>query len=202
MDNYNTIFSILHTHNRSRQITNFIEIYCVMSGVRPACLLSLEEEQVKALRVHLRIYGVYIVPYRGGVNYLIVNGNYSKIENIKFLRNSTELTSEVHRITGEVLGYITPFNIKSSVQDGEKKNAELQVNVFMEHNSKEYSIQIAPQKVIDTRNEDIQIYYGRISNQIMKLNELYLPFSILSTKTNIWMTRGGSRERKGGKESR
>lgn len=185
MDNYNKIFNILHTYTRYRQITNFIEIYCVITGVRQACLLSLQEEQVVALRNLLRTHGVYIVPYRGGVNYLIVNGSYKKIENIKFLRNSTELTSEVHKVTGEVLGYLTPFNIKSKQNVSSEKNAELIVNVYMESNSKEYNIQIAPQKVIDKRNDNIQIYFGRISNKIMKLNELDLPFKVLSTNVNI-----------------
>jgi len=195
MERLGTLFEVLENPSQMRQITNFIEMYLVIKGVRPACLISLKPEQVERVRELLLPLNVQMIRYVGTQNFLIVNNTkvYNYREKIRFLRNSKELNPEVHRVTGEVLGYMTPFNIRSPPV-GEKKDVDLKV--YVDWDGKEYEIQIAPQRVVDKSNEDIQIYFGKLSNAISRLNEIGLPFYVLYTDIKIEPTRVGGGKRK------
>jgi hypothetical protein len=187
------LFEAVSNSSTRKQLVIFIEIFSVLSGARQASIVNLPPENIERIKQLLKPFGLYAVRYRGSSNYIIVSNTFRHPEKIAFLRDSSELTPDVHRITGEVLGYMTPFDI-AHPPEGPKQNAELQVFVSM--NGKDYEIQIAPQIIIDKSLEDIQIYFGRMGNKLKELNEYELPFKITSFTTHVSERKGGTRKRR------
>jgi hypothetical protein len=106
-------------------------------------------------------------------NYFIFKATAENMELYKQI-SSLEL-KDSHEFVGRLIGYLTPFNIKTKIRTSNDKQGYININLNIE--DKETELYILPQVIVDKSDAEIEEYYlpylNFINENIEILNSLF-----------------------------
>jgi len=157
------LYDKLYVNSVRSQLYNYCNIILVINHIRKACIVSIRPELLESVRDILKPYNIIIKEYiKPGVYILSwISGAYDRI--IEKIRKLSRKNKNFNVTTGQILGYLTPINIKSSNEPG--KRCFLSVDILVPKSTNNaptdniYNIALMPQRVLNINDDDIMEYY-------------------------------------------
>jgi hypothetical protein len=169
---YGTLFDTMTAHSGKNMHTvrDFLETYLVINKARSAALIKIDHEDVKPTNTFLRerTKTTGLTKYRENWYFVFPYSAHTA----SLVSQAAADPPKTHQIVGQILGYITPFDIlTTNVRKG--TDAMILVSAHILETDKTYDlVQLVPQKVHESiSDEDIHAYYAPMIAMLEQFNK-------------------------------
>lgn len=197
--NYAKIFDLLKAETIDKQVTNFLEVYLVLNGARPATLIPIELENIASLYEFLAPYNVQLFHYKNK-NFFVVKRRALAANTALFKSIQADPLGD-HPAIGRILGYMTPLNIFAP------RSSSLNAFLVVEGETRDgplYKAQIAPQVVMGKTEDEVKAYFAPLIAALNALKDQTAVVTIDKITTVIEASgpRSGRKTRRGRRKCR